>query len=274
MAAKPVVRKLRRFSVSPSSSTFDVSKTPQTSSADNRELPRPKTLTIGIPGSGELRDGPPSAPIMRPSLPDSVDLWSTRVEKKHDGENSAEESCTSTNQSNSAHYDHRRAQNFAAESGKSPDGSSCSNVGSAGSNTSENSYRNSQTISVPAEEVMRDVRIVIGDLINYVVYEETSRIERKRSLLLQTTSFPAGELISTQGGLTEELKELTPTKICTTPSRMVNIAEEVTEESEQMIVSGVVRGMVREVLRREKEELRSTLDRRRKRSVVPSNTPV
>ncbi|KAK6033131.1 hypothetical protein OSTOST_00664 [Ostertagia ostertagi] len=270
MAAKPVVRKLRRFSVSPSSSTFDVSKAPQTSSANNQELPRPKTLTIGISGTGELSEGPLSLPIMRPALPDSVDSWSTYSEKERDGKIFAEESATSTSRSNSAFDDEHRTRDSAAESAKSSDGTSRSSIDSTNGNTDESSSQNSQTILNP-EELMRDVRIVIGDLVNYVVYEETSRIERKRSLLLQTTSFPAGELISSQGGF---LEELTPTKTCTTPSRMVNIAEEVTEESEQLIVSGVVRGMVREVLRREKEELRSTLDRRRKRSVVPSNTPV
>ncbi|KAK5986787.1 hypothetical protein GCK32_002638, partial [Trichostrongylus colubriformis] len=109
------------------------------------------------------------------------------------------------------------------------------------------------------------------------VYEETSRIERKRSLLLQTTSFPTGELISIRQAAAERspLEDVTPTKSCITPSRMLNIAEEVAEESEHLVVSGVVRGVVREVLRREKEELRNTLDRRRKRcGVTPSNTPV
>lgn len=57
---------------------------------------------------------------------------------------------------------------------------------------------------------------------------------------------------------------------------MVNIAEEVAEETDEMVVSGVVRSLIREVLKREKEELRNTLDRRRRRTGVTasSSTPV
>ncbi|WKY09359.1 hypothetical protein Q1695_002041 [Nippostrongylus brasiliensis] len=119
------------------------------------------------------------------------------------------------------------------------------------------------------EEVMGDVRVVIGDLVNYVVYEETSRIERKRSLLLQNTSFPAGELSNMRESTPDDI---TPSRSSITPSRMVNIAEEFGEETVDMVVSSVVRSMIRDVLRREKEELRNTLDRRRKRSCAASST--
>ncbi|VDO43156.1 unnamed protein product [Haemonchus placei] len=274
MTAKPVVRKLRRFSVSPSSSTFDISK-PNTSSAPVQEsLLRPKTLSIGTPGTNESSEAPHSAPVMKSS--DSVNSWPTSTTTASDSKSETMEGGCSTNQSSAAHADIKCSQDSshasAADSEKPYCPNSGTNISTEEANMNEDSQQNSLHCQVPSESLMRDVRIVIADLVNYVVYEETSRIERKRSLLLQTTSFTAGELISVRSGTPEET---TPSKSSTTPSRMVNIAEEVAEESEQLAVSSVVRGMVREVLRREKEELRNTLDRRRKRSsVTPSNTPV
>ncbi|RCN26032.1 hypothetical protein ANCCAN_28248 [Ancylostoma caninum] len=136
------------------------------------------------------------------------------------------------------------------------------------------SRASSEEPRVPSEEdIMKDVRVVIADLVNYVVYEETSTIERKRSLLLQTTAFSDREL----GSLRGVLEESPQGKNVITPSRMVNIAEEVAEETDEMVVSAVIRSLIREVLKREKEELRNTLDRRRRRTGVTtssSSTPV
>ncbi|XGW01027.1 hypothetical protein V3C99_013743 [Haemonchus contortus] len=277
MAAKPVVRKLRRFSVSPSSSTFDISK-PNTSSAPVQEsLLRPKTLSIGMPATNESSEAPHSAPVMKSS--DSVNPWPTTATTASDSKSETMEGGCSTDQSSAAAADIKCSQDSSHASAADSEKPCCPNLGTNSTNISteeanvnENSQQNFLHCQAPSESLMRDVRIVIGDLVNYVVYEETSRIERKRSLLLQTTSFTAGELMSVRSGTPDET---TPSKSSSTPSRMVNIAEEVAEESEQLAVSSVVRGMVREVLRREKEELRNTLDRRRKRSsVTPSNTPV
>ncbi|KJH45168.1 leucine Rich repeat-containing domain protein [Dictyocaulus viviparus] len=149
------------------------------------------------------------------------------------------------------------------------------------SNTQISAAHNSEDIATSAEmshnhleysaflydDSIKDVRVVVNDLVNYVVYEENAVIERKRSLLLQTTSFPVSELV----GLGARCKNDLTTRRISLP-RIVNVTETV-EETEDSIVAGVVRTLVREILRLEKEDLRNTLDRRRKRSGLnlPSN---
>ncbi|KAK6755438.1 hypothetical protein RB195_014043 [Necator americanus] len=280
-ATKPVVRKLRRFSVSPSSSTFDVSTAsgkPANSSIQQISI-RPSSLVIGIPNQITMNEGPLSAPVHSSCLSESAVGWPSYSEKvtirrNPEKERDNEEKTVITEQQNtdtekeSAHSEHvvsfehsglqTRVDFFKSNT--------CSNEEVTSRNPAQdNSSRSSseeQRISAE-EDVKRDVRIVIADLINYVVYEETSTIERKRSLLLQATVFSDREL----GILKGQTVESSPQgRNVVTPSRMVNIAEEVAEETEEMVVSGVVRSLVREVLRREKEELRNTLDRRRRRA--------
>ncbi|WKY09361.1 hypothetical protein Q1695_002041 [Nippostrongylus brasiliensis] len=258
-ATKPVVRKLRRFSVSPSSSTFDVVSTSQsTTSTTPESLSRPKSLAISIPRTSEASTGPHSASVVScSSLPDSLNTWPSALKKDDFSKCSSSES-TSLEQ-HFINENVKTTQKATPQLGS--DGSVPSTRGSVADSqadlvgTCEKQHR-------AEEEVMGDVRVVIGDLVNYVVYEETSRIERKRSLLLQNTSFPAGELSNMRESTPDDI---TPSRSSITPSRMVNIAEEFGEETVDMVVSSVVRSMIRDVLRREKEELRNTLDRRRKR---------
>ncbi|KAJ1368690.1 hypothetical protein KIN20_029942 [Parelaphostrongylus tenuis] len=133
-----------------------------------------------------------------------------------------------------------------------------------GSSVEEVLQQSPEGVTVASEDSMKDVRTVVNDLVNYVVYEETSVIERKHSLLLQNTSFPDSELASIKQMYNEEPMQ---TRTTGTPPRMVNISETV-DESDDTIIIHVVRRLVREVLRQEKEDLKNTLDRRRKRSGI------
>ncbi|EYB90983.1 hypothetical protein Y032_0211g2174 [Ancylostoma ceylanicum] len=294
---KPVVRKLRRFSVSPSSSTFDVTTTsskPATSPA--QQVPsRPTSLAIGIPNANTVIEGPLSAPIMQSlSLPEAVAAWSptpkkAAVDVKPVEEKTSEEKpliaeqLPSPQQKNAAKEETSSLQPVTSVENSGGETSTSQipitskqdeKVTSTNQQQESDSRSSSEEPRIPSEEEgMKDVRVVIADLVNYVVYEETSTIERKRSLLLQTTAFSDRELCSLRGGVTEESPQ---GRNVITPSRMVNIAEEVAEETDEMVVSGVVRSLIREVLKREKEELRNTLDRRRRRTGVTasSSTPV
>lgn len=260
LSAKPTVRKLRRFSVSPSSSSFDVTRTPQSSSASLHESQsRPKTLALDVPCTKLAREYSTSASVVS-SLPDSFESLSHTTVRAFDDS-------TLSKQENTASI-------FFEESVDATEGYSkqqeCS--GSEGAGTSkanpiaeEISHQDVEDVSVAAsEDPMKDVRTVVSDLVNYVVYEETSVVERKRSLLLQNTSFPDSELASINQSCSEDLMQ---TRNSGASLRMGNIAE-LAEESDDIIVTHVVRRLVREVLRQEKEDLRNTLDRRRRRSGV------
>ncbi|CAI4229762.1 unnamed protein product [Auanema sp. JU1783] len=211
VSSTPPVRKLRRFSVSPSSSTFDVS-------VNSKLTPRPSSLEIGIPSlPSSERSGPSSAPVCM-SLPDSLNLWtksSDRVTSKI----------------------HEPIPEVASAKERKAMQMSCSD-------------------SAGYEACEADVKTVVTDLVNYVVYEETSAVERKASLLLGIA--PVILSLNEPGYTSEASTPLTPS----TPSRSFCILED--EMSDEMIVSSVVRGLVRDVLRQEKECLRNTLDRRRR----------
>ncbi|KAE9416723.1 hypothetical protein Angca_004343, partial [Angiostrongylus cantonensis] len=279
LSAKPTVRKLRRFSVSPSSSSFDVTRTPQSSSASLHESQsRPKTLALDVPCTKLAREYSTSASVVS-SLPDSFESLSHTTVRGlyfllifrfiycHTLFISAFDDSTLSKQENTASI-------FFEESVDATEGYSkqqeCS--GSEGAGTSkanpiaeEISHQDVEDVSVAAsEDSMKDVRTVVSDLVNYVVYEETSVVERKRSLLLQNTSFPDSELASINQSCSEDLMQ---TRNSGASLRMGNIAE-LAEESDDIIVTHVVRRLVREVLRQEKEDLRNTLDRRRRRSGV------
>ncbi|CAJ0581962.1 unnamed protein product, partial [Mesorhabditis spiculigera] len=109
------------------------------------------------------------------------------------------------------------------------------------------------------EDTGLEVEKVVHDLVNYVVYEEKSVAERKRSLLLQGNSLERPD----PKKLLDELAVNVATP--TTPSRVISIAEELSNESDSDVVESVLRGVVREVLKVEKEELRSNLEKRRSR---------
>ncbi|KHJ96265.1 leucine Rich repeat-containing domain protein [Oesophagostomum dentatum] len=292
---KPVVRKLRRFSVSPSSSTFDVTTTSSKPTTTAQPGPnRPTTLSIGIPSAHTISEGPLSAPVSSCSSPVRSPTIRSPAPKKANIEITIEKEKPSEENRLAEKPNPAAANNERKEECRDPESDSvikksvtkeCESVQSqppppksdeeavVGNRQKDDGSRSSsEEPHIPTEEeVMKDVRVVIADLINYVVYEETSTIERKRSLLLQTTGFSEKELCILRGRAADE----SPQGRVSTPSRMVNIAEEVAEETDEMIVSGVVRSIIREVLKREKEELRNTLDRRRRRTgVASSSTPV
>lgn len=229
----PVVRKLRRFSVSPSSSVFDVATT---SSASTSPIPeavpsnpiRPSSLAIGIPSVGSVPAGPSSAPMI--FVDHHVELTSP------DNVNINTESSTSRG---------------------------------------VEKQRGEETMRQRKEEKeIRDTcRAVINDLLNYVEYEEKSQVERKASLLLRNAfSRPNPEELLRNLQRAESPGSMTP-RTPLTPSRVLEIAEELEEETDDQVCQSVVRCLVRDVLRAEKNELRSTLDRRRRHTNV-RNSPV
>lgn len=123
------------------------------------------------------------------------------------------------------------------------------------------------------QEIEKSCRSVIRDLLNYVEYEEKSQVERKASLLLRNTfSRPNPEELLRNLRLSEATGSTTP-RTPLTPSRVLEIAEELEGESDEQICQSVIRCLVRDVLQAEKNELRSTLDRRRRHNSV-RNSPV
>ncbi|CAD54134.1 Protein phosphatase 1 regulatory subunit 37 homolog [Caenorhabditis elegans] len=250
-SSTPVVRKLRRFSVSPSSSVFDVATTSSAASStasspipeNSIALPvRPSTLAIGIPIIGSVPAGPSSAPLIL-------------VEDHKDGP-------ITSNQIS----DTERRISEEIERQKKDE-----------------------------QEIEKSCRSVIRDLLNYVEYEEKSQVERKASLLLRNTfSRPNPEELLRNLRLSEATGSTTP-RTPLTPSRYVQvfninsflklyfikacilrvleIAEELEGESDEQICQSVIRCLVRDVLQAEKNELRSTLDRRRRHNSV-RNSPV
>lgn len=230
----PVVRKLRRFSVSPSSSVFDVATM---SSASTSPIPenstitnpiRPCTLAIGIPLSGTVPAGPSSAPLIfvyhhsELISPDSVNINKESAMSRESEKRRGEEIMRQ-----------RKAE----------------------------------------KEVRETCRAVINDLINYVEYEEKSLVERKASLLLRNAfSRPNPEELLRNLQRAESPGSMTP-RTPLTPSRVLEIAEELEEETDDQVCQSVVRCLVRDVLQAEKNELRSTLDRRRRHNSV-RNSPV
>ncbi|CAD6189620.1 unnamed protein product [Caenorhabditis auriculariae] len=242
---QPAVRKMRRFSVSPSSSIFDVSTTssasipPATitsslhiapllgSSASAEASPvRPSSLAIGIPILGAVPAGPSSAPMCSTSLPDNVSLMTF----------------------------------IKAETPPPTPPHGCL----------EPLMRKISEEMTPQlvendVQIVDAVRSVVTDLVNYVVYEETSAAERKASLLLQTTFQPLSPPRTASDDVIGDVSvQATVYRTPTTPSRMLIVAEELAEEPDEMVVSSVVRGLIRDVLQMEKEQLRSTLDRKRR----------
>lgn len=222
----PVVRKLRRFSVSPSSSVFDVATTSSASTSPvipEHPLPhpiRPATLAIGIPLTGSVPVGPSSAPMifvdhhLDATSPDSAPTTSREMERK-------------------------RAEEVIRQ-------------------------RKEQ------KEIKDTCRAVINDLLNYVEYEEKSQVERKASLLLRNAfSRPNPEELLRMMRAESPMTPRTPL----TPSRVLEIAEELEEETDDQVCQSIVRCLVRDVLQAEKNELRSTLDRRRRHNSV-RNSPV
>ncbi|KAK5977329.1 Leucine Rich repeat-containing domain protein, partial [Trichostrongylus colubriformis] len=174
MAAKPVVRKLRRFSVSPSSSTFDISKPQQTFSTPIHESPpRPKTLTLPIPGTSAASGSPLSAPVMMCSSPCGTGSWPSCSAETHDGGSAVVESCGAKKQLGTADSDQQCSKDLSNSSAAKSDSSFGCNSNSTANNTSGNSDESSQHLLAaghrPSEDLMRIVRTVIGDLINYVV---------------------------------------------------------------------------------------------------------
>ncbi|CAJ0590527.1 unnamed protein product [Cylicocyclus nassatus] len=275
---KPVVRKFRRFSVSPSSSTFDVSTTsnkPSTSTIP--EVPnRPTSLSISIPAANSVSQSPVSAPVGSSSAQSSFATESPPTkEKACDKAGSDVDSAGITKTPAQNDESSRLHTNVSSEKRLSEKDVHTPYPKSATDKLSEqrDSRSSSEEPHDTSEDVMKDVRIVIADLINYVEYEESLTVERKHSMLLQTSAFTDSELSVLRARTSEESPR---SGTILTPSRMVNIAEEVAE-TDEMVVSSVMRSLVREVLRKEKEELRSTLDRRRKRTGVTSSkssTPV
>ncbi|CAI2354891.1 unnamed protein product [Caenorhabditis sp. 36 PRJEB53466] len=239
----PVVRKLRRFSVSPSSSVFDVATTSSsaTNSPMRQPIPeassssatseasfhptRPSTLAIGIPPAGSVPSGPSSAPLIL-------------IED-----------------------DHKHANTNNEEFRASPETS-----------------RLREAEETEGEKERKICQAVIGDLLNYVEYEEKSQVERKASLLLRNAfsrpnpeellrNLRYSETSATPGSSTPQSR--TPL----TPSRVFEIAEELEGESDDQVCRSVMRCLVRDVLQAEKNMLRSTLDRRR-RHASARNSPV
>ncbi|KAK6061887.1 leucine Rich repeat-containing domain protein [Cooperia oncophora] len=171
LAAKPVVRKLRRFSVSPSSSTFDVSKPLQASSAPIQEHPpRPKTLAVGIPGTSE---GLPLSTVKTcSSLPDLVNSGSSALDARaSDNKNTSVEKGSSADHSSAASTDKQDKEDSssaAATEMKKSHRNPCSDGSTADADVEECSHQ-VLPCQPPSEDMMRDVRIVIGDLVNYVL---------------------------------------------------------------------------------------------------------
>ncbi|VDM57981.1 unnamed protein product [Angiostrongylus costaricensis] len=246
---------------------------------------RPKTLALDVPCTKLTREYSPSTSVVS-SLPDSLESSHTTVKATDDSilpkqENTAsiflEESVNATEG-----YSNQQECSGSEDAGTSKERCSAEEV----------LHQDVEDLGVASEDSVKDVRTVVSDLVNYVVYEETSVIERKRSLLLQNISFPDSELASIKESRSEDfmqsrnsgassrfviyngidvLKVATPYSIT---FRMGNIAEPA-EESDDIIVTHVVRRLVREVLRQEKEDLRNTLDRRRRRpGVVQSSSPI
>uniref|UniRef100_A0A1I7T413 Protein phosphatase 1 regulatory subunit 37 n=1 Tax=Caenorhabditis tropicalis TaxID=1561998 RepID=A0A1I7T413_9PELO len=229
----PVVRKLRRFSVSPSSSVFDVATT-SSASPTNTSIPevttshpiRPSTLAIGIPIAGTVPAGPSSAPL---------------IFVEHHKEATSPGSLI-TNEETPRETERKKSEEAAR--------------------------RKKEDV-----EIRETCRAVINDLLNYVEYEERSLVERKASLLLRNAfSRPNPDELLRNLHQSESTGSMTP-RTPLTPSRVLEIAEELEEESDEQVCQSVVRCLVRDVLQNEKNELRSTLDRRRRHNSV-RNSPV
>ncbi|CAI5451173.1 unnamed protein product [Caenorhabditis angaria] len=213
------VKKFRRFSVSPSSSVFDVNTTSPSANLKSKSesipevcptVSRPTSLSIGIPKAADLDlEGPASAPVS--ICQNNIDIWSpTKVQPSIPIVNSVKDRKPTP----------RIEKNIETDL-----------------------------------EIEESCRFVINDLLNYVEYEENSKVERKASLLLRNDAFVRPDPNVLLGEL-----ERTPL----TPSRVLVISEELeSEEDDDQIVQQVVRGLVRDVLHAEKIELRQTLERRR-----------
>uniref|UniRef100_A0A8R1HPU9 Protein phosphatase 1 regulatory subunit 37 homolog n=1 Tax=Caenorhabditis japonica TaxID=281687 RepID=A0A8R1HPU9_CAEJA len=240
----PVVRKLRRFSVSPSSSVFDVttasvstslrtcstSSIPEVTTSSMPSLPaiRPSSLAIGIPLAGSVPAGPSSAPLI---MVDDIGMKIGIIQQK---------SSATTIQNNDEFL------------------------------TPENSKVNDE------KDIQETCLAVVNDLLNYVEYEEKSQVERKASLLLRNAfSRPnPEELLRNLRCSAERTTPSTSTpRTPLTPSRVLEIAEELEGETDEQACQSILRCLVRDVLQAEKNELRSTLDRRRRHASV-RNSPV
>ncbi|GMT11946.1 hypothetical protein PFISCL1PPCAC_3243, partial [Pristionchus fissidentatus] len=114
--------------------------------------------------------------------------------------------------------------------------------------------------SLEMDKIEKDVRAVVTDLVNYILYEEQSAVERKKSMLL-TTIAPPPRLPSPSRSIKEEDEEghmvapaATPTTPMT-PSRMLSVAEELSSSVncvDDVIVRSIVSSMVRETAKAEK----------------------
>lgn len=248
---------------------------------------RPTSLAVGIPRANSVTEGPLSAPAMQlSSLPESVavcssthkkglTLYSTgfittthftclaAVHANPMEEKTAEEKPLITVQLPSLQQKNAQkeesswfqsvasVEDFGGETNISPHlSTSCLDENGTSTNQQQESDSRSSSEEprfLSEEDVKKDVRVVIADLVNYVVssislllvwsgkfplpniivssetlfslkkffllllkiscfkvYEETSTIERKRSLLLQTTAFSDRELGILRGIVTEE----------------------------------------------------------------------
>ncbi|CAB3398974.1 unnamed protein product [Caenorhabditis bovis] len=219
----PVVRKLRRFSVSPSSSNFDVSSSPSTgvSSLTKQMIPenplsRPTSLAIGIPPRGSVSVGPSSAPVLKI---ESSEIWSPT-----------------------------KAQPKLVE-------------------------QTDQSVCETDEDKEKICKSVVNDLLNYVEYEEKTVVERKASILMKNM-FARPNIDELLNGSATSVTKTNIVRTPLTPSRVLVISEEI-EETDENVIQQVVRSLVRDVLQMEKDQIRSTLDRRRRhQSSSVRNSPV
>ncbi|GMR59997.1 hypothetical protein PMAYCL1PPCAC_30192, partial [Pristionchus mayeri] len=109
-------------------------------------------------------------------------------------------------------------------------------------------------------ETEKDVRAVVTDLVNYILYEEQTVVERKKSMLL-TTIAPPPRLPSPARSINEETEESTvahdgtPATTPLTPSRMLSVADSLSDTvvcEDDVIVRSIVSSMVRETVKVEK----------------------
>ncbi|GMS81787.1 hypothetical protein PENTCL1PPCAC_3962, partial [Pristionchus entomophagus] len=115
----------------------------------------------------------------------------------------------------------------------------------------------------------KDVRAVVMDILNYILYEEQSVVERKKSMLL-TTLAPPPRLPSPSRSIVEEPEESTvagsgtPATTPLTPSRMLSVADALSTTvvcEDDVIVRSIVSSMVRETVKAEKlSELKAKAD--------------
>ncbi|CAJ0939438.1 unnamed protein product, partial [Mesorhabditis belari] len=240
-----VVKKLRRFSVSPTTSTFDLAPTlkPTTST--------PSTGTSLVEGkSSSLSSLPTSGSTMTFNNNNNKIGVITPVHERTSVD------CDEEREALNEAFLKKLTQGFL----------------------SDNTEKDLPSTPIRRQEdIENEVKAVVQDLVNYVVYEENSVVERKKSLLLQggTMERPDPEkLMRLAFGEKMEIKETTMTPTPTTPNRAFSIVEDVCEESEDRVVESIVRGLVRDVLKQEKEQLRGTLERKRNRLLASSpSTP-